>query len=133
MVVQLRHAFIANDLEQVISIIKTLFKNIPSQIFIVQAEAYYHSLIYLTFRYLGVYIESEVNESDARLDAVVQTGVHIYIFEFKLGRSVKEALDQIRKKGYADKYRHEGKTIIGVGVNFSTEQKTVEEWKAEEV
>lgn len=73
LVVELQNAFRQNDLEQVISIIKTLFKNIPSQIFIAQAEAYYHSLIYLTFRYLGVYIESEVNEPDARLDAVVPT------------------------------------------------------------
>ncbi len=133
MVVQLRHAFVANDLEQVISIIKTLFKNIPSQIFIAQAEAYYHSLIYLTFRYLGVYIESEVNESDARLDAVVQTDTRIYIFEFKLDRSADEALDQIREKGYADKYRHEDKTIVGVGVNFSSEDKTVGEWRVEGV
>lgn len=133
LIIELQNAFISNNLEQVISIIKTLFKNIPSQIFIAQAEAYYHSLIYLAFRYLGVYIESEVNESDARLDAVVQTDTHIYIFEFKLDRSAKEALDQIREKGYADKYRHEGKPILGVGVNFSSEQKTVEEWLAEEV
>lgn len=53
MVVHLYRAFRANDLPQVIRLIKSIFKNISSQIFIRDAEAYYHSLIYLVFFYLG--------------------------------------------------------------------------------
>lgn len=78
MVIQLYEAFQANDMKQVIKLIKSIFKNIPSQTFIAEAEAYYHSLIYLVFFYLGQYIESEVNTNDGRLDCVVQTPDHIY-------------------------------------------------------
>ncbi|MBV7338127.1 AAA family ATPase [Chloroflexi bacterium TSY] len=55
MVVQLYQAFNANDTERLIKLIKSIFKNIPSQIFIKEAEAYYHSLIYLVFFYLDQY------------------------------------------------------------------------------
>jgi hypothetical protein len=47
LVIHLHKAFQANDLERVIEIIKSIFKKIPSQIFLKEAEAYYHSLIYL--------------------------------------------------------------------------------------
>ena len=49
MVVKLHKAFLANDMAAVIEIIKTVFKKIPYPIFIQDREAYYHSLIYLTF------------------------------------------------------------------------------------
>ena len=104
MVIQLAEAFNANDIEQVITLIKSIFKNIPAQIFIKKAEAYYHSLIYLVFFYLGQYTDAEVNTNDGRLDCVVKTPAHIYILEFKLDKSADEALQQIKDKGYADKY-----------------------------
>ena len=104
MVVHLHKAFQANDMERVIKLVKSIFKNIPSHIFIKEAEAYYHSLIYLVFFYLGQYSESEVNTSDGRLDCVVKTPTHIYVLEFKLNQSADAAMQQIKDRGYADKY-----------------------------
>lgn len=66
-VIQLYEAFRTNDLDQVIKLVKSIFKNIPSHIFLSKAEAYYHSLIYLVFFYLGQYTESKVNTNDGRL------------------------------------------------------------------
>lgn len=132
MVIQLFHAFNANDIEQVISLIKSIFKNIPSQIFLGKAEAYYHSLIYLVFFYLGQYAEAEVNTNNGQLDCVVQTPTHIYIIEFKLDKSADEALKQINEKGYAKKYLSDPRPKILLGINFSREEKTVDEWRVEE-
>ncbi|MEZ4864492.1 MAG: AAA family ATPase [Caldilineaceae bacterium] len=92
MVIQLYEAFHANNVVCVIDLIKRIFKNIPSQIFLAKAEAYYHSLIYLVFFYLGQYTQSEVNTNDGRLDCLVQTPTHIYILEFKLDQSAAAAL-----------------------------------------
>ncbi|MBV7335902.1 ATP-binding protein [Chloroflexi bacterium TSY] len=129
MVVQLYEAFHANDMERLITLIKSIFKNIPSQIFIRAAEAYYHSLIYLVFFYLGQYTESEVNTNDGRLDCIVKTPTHIYILEFKLDKSADEALQQIRDKGYADKYAADPRPKVLLAINFSSENKTVDGWK----
>lgn len=131
LVVDLYKAFAANDLERVITLVKSIFKSIPSQIFIANAEHYYHSLIYLVFFYLGLYTESEVNTSDGRLDCVVKTPAHIYVIEFKLDKSAGAALRQIKDKGYAERYRADPREKVLVGINFSSATKTVEGWKAE--
>ena len=130
-VVSLYRAFAARDLEQAIKLIKSIFKTIPSHIFIKEAESYYHSLIYLVFHYLGLYTESEVNTNNGRLDCVVKTPNHIYVIEFKLNKSADEAMQQIKSKGYAEKYRADPREKVLLGVNFSSELKTVEGWKSE--
>ena len=132
-VVYLYRAFAANDMDQVITLIKSIFKNIPSHIFIKEAEAYYHSLIYLVFFYLGQYTDAEVNTNDGRLDCVVKTPDHIYVLEFKLDKRADDALKQIKDKGYADKYATDPRPKVLLGINFSSEQKTVDDWKMNEM
>ncbi len=127
-VISLRKAFMENDLQKVISIINSLFKSIPSQIFIKEKEAYYHSVVFLIFEYLGQFIEAEVNTSDGRIDAVVQTPTHAYILEFKLDESAATAVQQIKQKGYLEKYANSDKKITGIGINFSSRQKCVSDW-----
>ncbi|MEZ4863095.1 MAG: PD-(D/E)XK nuclease domain-containing protein [Caldilineaceae bacterium] len=118
---------------RVIDLIKSIFKNIPAQIFLAKAEAYYHNLIYLVFFYLGQYTQSEVNTNNGRLDCVVQTPTHIYILKFKLDKSADDALRQIRDRGYADKYTADPRPKVLAGINFSHKEKTVEDWKVETV
>jgi hypothetical protein len=130
-VVHLYKAFLHNDVEQVIKLIKSIFKNIPSQIFISEAEAYYHSLIYLVFFYLGQYTHSEVNTSDGRLDCVVESPTHVYIIEFKLDQSAAAALQQIKQRGYHEKYAADPRRKVLLGINFNRHTKTVEDWLAE--
>jgi hypothetical protein len=130
-VVSLFRAFVANDLERVITLVKSIFKTIPSHIFIAEAESYYHSLIHLVFHYLGLYTESEVNTNDGRLDCVVKTPTHIYVLEFKLNKSAEKALQQIKDKAYAEKYRADPRQKVLVGVNFSSALKTVDGWVSE--
>ena len=133
MVIQLYQAFRTNDLDEIIKLIKGIFKNIPSQIFLSKAEAYYHSLIYLVFFYLGQYTESEVNTNNGRLDCVVQSPTHIYILEFKLDESAAAALAQIKVRGYADKYAADPRPKVLLGINFSSQDKTVADWLREVV
>ncbi len=78
-----------------------------------------------------MYTDSEVNTNDGRLDCVVKTPTHIYVIEFKLDKGAEEALQQIRDKAYAEKYRADPREKVLVGINFSSELKTVEGWKAE--
>lgn len=131
MVVKLHKAFLANDMAAVIEIIKTVFKKIPYPIFIQDREAYYHSLIYLTFFYLGQFAEAEVNESNARVDCVVKTPTHIYIIEFKLDETAQTALRQIKNRDYAGAFRDDPRPKVLLGINFSSQLKSVDDWLVE--
>lgn len=132
-VIHLRKAFEEKKLEHLIRLIKSIFKNIPNQIFKAKGEFYYHSLVYLVFFYLGEYIESEVNTNDGRLDAVVKTANYIYILEFKLDENGTIALEQIKNKGYAEKYYKDDREKILIGINFNSKLKTVDDWKFESI
>jgi gamma-glutamylcysteine synthetase len=52
----------------------------------------------------------------------------VYIFEFKFNKTAEEALTQIHKRQYANKYKAAGKTITGIGVNFSTAKRGIDTW-----
>ncbi len=124
-------AFKRNDMEAVMQQINYVFSTIPNIIFQAKTEGYYQSLIHLTFTYLGIYLQSEVNTSRGRCDTVVYTDTHVYILEFKLDKPVEKALEQITKKAYIDAFKaqHPNKTIVKVGISFDSSKKEVGDWK----
>jgi Predicted AAA-ATPase/PD-(D/E)XK nuclease superfamily len=128
---EIRKALNSCNFDKVERIFNSIFKSIPYQIWQHENEPggvphYYHALIHLTFRLLGIYAESEVQSSDGRLDSLVQLENHAYCFEFKLDGSAEVALQQIKDKGYLQPYLHSNKTCIGIGLNFSSATKKVE-------
>ena len=132
--VQLKQAFLKQDLKTFFIHFNTLFAKIPYQIFEQHKESYYHSIIFLVFELLGFYIDAEVSTSIGRIDAVVKTGTHIYILEFKVDDTAQNAIQQIKDKKYAEKYLSEqkkGKKIIFIGV--ACQEKTIKEYLVEEV
>jgi Predicted AAA-ATPase/PD-(D/E)XK nuclease superfamily len=131
--VDLRNILLKCELDKLQSFFNTLFKSIPYEVWQKENEHFYHALIHLTFRLLGIYVESQVQTSDGRIDALVQLNDYVYAFEFKLDGSAQEAFQQIKTKGYLQPYQHQGKQCIGIGVNFSKELKKIEEILWEEI
>jgi hypothetical protein len=132
-VLQLEEAFRRNDIARVVTVINAMLKGVPSLLLDEKGEHFYHALVHLHFRYLGLFIQSEVHTSDGRMDAMVQTPTHIYLLEFKIDQSAEVALEQIRRKGYAEAFRLENKPVIGVGINFDTVKRAVSDWASAEV
>jgi GTPase SAR1 family protein len=124
-------AFQEADLERVKALLNALLSGLPSETFDKKSEGLFHGLLHFVFQLLGMYIKSEVHSSRGRADSIVETSTHVFIFEFKFNRSAAEALTQIKDKKYADKYRVFNKTIIGIGVNFMSENKEIEGWETE--
>lgn len=60
---------------------------------------------------------------------------HIYLFEFKVVEQLPDgrALEQIKHKGYADKYRATGQPVHLVGVEFSSERRQIVGFEMEPV
>jgi hypothetical protein len=75
---------------------------------------------------------AEERNAVGRSDLVVETSNTVYIFEFKLNKSVDEALRQIEEKGYAAPYALANKKIVKIGVNFDSKTRNIAEWRTAE-
>ncbi len=95
-----------------------------------EKERYFHYTFYLILRLVSVYtVYTEKEQSEGRVDCIVETDKYIYIFEFKLDGSADEALHQIEEKGYVRPYLDDSRKLYRIGVSFSSETGTVEDWK----
>ncbi|WP_018337484.1 ATP-binding protein [Butyricimonas synergistica] len=96
-----------------------------------EKERYFHYTFYLLMRLVSVYtVYTEKQQSEGRVDCIVETDAHVYIFEFKLDGTADEALRQIEEKGYALPYLEDPRHLHRVGVSFSSDTGTVDDWKA---
>jgi hypothetical protein len=57
---------------------------------------------------------------------------YVYVVELKINSTPEMALKQIDEKGYAVPYMEGRRTVYKIGVNFSTETRTISEWKTVE-
>jgi hypothetical protein len=130
---KLRKALTNEDFDEVTEIINNLFKSIPYTLWSEQSESFYHAILHLTFRLLGIHIQSEQMTSNGRLDSILHFPDKIYCLEFKLDKSATEALNQIKKKGYLDPYKNDGRKRIAIGINFSKKDKAIDGILWEEV
>ncbi len=94
-------------------------------------EWYYQNLLYAILATCGLNVQTEIRTSSGRIDFVVISPKTIFLFEFKLNKSAEEAFKQIDEKEYEKKFSFEGKHVWKIGVNFSSEVRTVDEWKIE--
>ena len=94
-------------------------------------EWYYQNLLYAILATCGLNVQTEIRTSDGRIDFVLFSPKSIFLFEFKLNKTAQEALSQIDEKDYAQKFSFEDRKIWKIGVNFSSEKRTVDEWKIE--
>ena len=95
-----------------------------------ERERYFHYTFYLIFRLVSVYtVYTEKEQSEGRVDCIVETPDYVYIFEFKLDGSADEALKQIEEKGYARPYASDRRLIYKIGASFSSQTGTIDDWK----
>lgn len=93
------------------------------------AELYFQNALYLVFKIMGFYTQVELPTSDGRMDVIIQTSDYIYIIECKLDGSAEEALQQIESKNYAAPFTMDKRTIIKLGINFSSKTRGIDSWK----
>lgn len=96
-------------------------------------EQNYQTAVYLIFKLMGQFVETEVHCAAGRADCIVHTADSIYIFEFKLdgNGSAEDAIAQIKEKGYAAPFKSSGKKIVLIGSSFDKKERTIKDWKYE--
>jgi hypothetical protein len=92
-------------------------------------ETYYHKQLFIIFRMLHNNAWAEVQQAVGKPDIIVKTRRYIYIIEVKLDSTPKVALEQIEAKQYAVPYLTDGREIVKLGVNFSSETRTIDVWE----
>jgi hypothetical protein len=129
----------ANDLAGLKALFHAFYATIPHNWYtnstVAQYEGYYASIFYSYFASLGLEITLEDTTNHGRIDMTVRFEGRIYIFEFKVVELVPEgrALQQIKDKQYADKYRATGAPIYLIGVEFSKESRNIVGFEVEQV
>jgi hypothetical protein len=116
--------------DDMLETLKIFFAGIPYDI-TERKEKYYQTIFFTVFKLLGAAVETETRTATGRLDAVVKTPERIFIFEFKLGGTAKDALQQIKDKHYAAPYLDDGREIICAGVAFGLEERNLTDWLIE--
>ena len=125
------------DIERVLTLIKALMASIPYDSF-PEGEQFlrehnYQTAVYLIFHLMGQYVRTEVHGSVGRSDVEVETSNAIYIFEFKVGGKPVDAIAQIKKQGYANKYASSNKSIFLIGAIINRNKRTLGKWKIEKL
>ena len=94
-----------------------------------ECERYFQYTFYLIMQMIGHYntmVEKETSEG--RIDCVVECPDYVYVMEFKKDGSAQSALEQIRERGYTKPYLTDKRKVFSIGVNFSSEKGTIEEY-----
>ena len=97
-------------------------------------EGHYQQMLFVIFTLLSAYmVDLEVRTPRGRVDMVLRTATHIYIFELKLGKSADAAMRQIDFKDYPKRFAMCGLPVVKVGINFDIEKHNITDWKVENV
>ena len=78
----------------------------------------------------GADIIAEEPTAKGRADIILKVQKGIYVIELKYDGTAEEALAQIDQRGYAEKYRLDGRPITKVGIAFSSKERNITEWKS---
>jgi hypothetical protein len=131
----LKRAFLQNNLATAEEILTSLFAGLAFDVYThqtqKQVEGFYHGLIHILFKCLGIYMQSEVHSTKGRADSIVETPTHIYFLEFKINSDAVTAFNQIVTKKYATPYTADSRIKTGIGVNFSSGTKEMDAWHVE--
>ena len=93
-----------------------------------ELELYFQNTMYVMFKMMGLYVKTEYRTSNGRIDITLETDKYVYIIELKRDQSPEVALAQIEEKGYDKPFLASGKQIIKLGINFSSETRTIDGW-----
>ena len=95
-------------------------------------EGHYQQMMYVIFSILDNYVDVKVRTPRGRVDMVLRTATHLYLFELKIGKSADAAMRQIDLKEYPKRFALCGLPIVKVAINFDMDKHTITDWIVDE-
>jgi hypothetical protein len=107
--------------------LSSLFADTPYEL-VRDLENHYQNVLFIVTKLMGFYVKAEYHTSEGRIDLLLQTDAYTYVMEFKLDGTAEEAMQQIEVKNYAQPFAADRRTLVKVGVNFSSTTRNIERW-----
>ena len=118
-----------NDLPPFIEAIRTFYASVPYQLAQDNRnEHFYHALLYTLLTSFGADVRVEEPSAKGRADLTLLMPRGIYVMELKYNDTAAAALAQMDARGYADKYRLDGRPVTKIGLSFSSEERNITDW-----
>ena len=136
---RLYKTLLSKDLTALKDLFHAFFASIPYQWYtkndMANYEGYYASIFYSYFAALGLNVMVEDSTNHGRIDMTLQFNHYVYIFEFKVVELAPKgkAMQQLKDKAYADKYRVLNQPIYLIGVEFAKTERNIVGFEVEEV
>ena len=130
LVIKFVKAVIADDMEQALTLMRAYLAGVSYRLSN-KTERDVQTIFYLVFSLIGSFIKVEEESAHGRADVVITLPSVVYVMELKFDGSADAALRQIDEKGYLIPYTADGKRLVKVGVNYSSEERTITEWRIE--
>ena len=129
-VIKFVKAVVADDMELALTLMRAYLAGVSYRLSN-KTERDVQTIFYLVFSLIGGFINVEEESSHGRADVVITLPSVVYVMELKFDGSADAALRQIDEKGYLIPYTADGKRLVKVGVNYSSEERTITEWRIE--
>lgn len=120
------------DMSAFLPHLKTFYDKFPYTL-INNNERHYQAVMYTIFALLGLDITPEQPTSDGRIDMVLKTEDCIYIFELKYKKDAATAMTQIKNKKYASAFSDDKRKKMLVGINFSEDRRSIDDWEIQTI
>lgn len=117
----------SGNAEEFMKNLQAYFAGIPYRLKM-DDENNFHNAFFILMSLLDLSVEAEASTSDGRMDLLLKSKKFIFIVELKYDGSAQAALDQIEHKKYAMQFHGDSRTIIKIGVNFSSKFRRIENW-----
>ena len=127
MLVQARSSLVEQGVETLLrKNLKAAFAAVPHEWKIEdEKEAKRYFLLFL--KLCGADISGERQSAMGRADAILKDRSGVYVFEFKYGKTSREAVDQARSKDYAGPWLDGAPPVFLVGVNYDPAKRGIDD------
>ena len=106
--------------------LKAAFAAVPHE-WKIESEKEAKRYFLLFMKLIGADISGERQSARGRADAVLADKGGVYVFEFKYGKTPREALDQARGKEYAGPWLDSSLPVFYVGVNYDPAKRGIDD------
>ncbi len=120
-----------NDMDGALGMLQDFLETVP-YCQGANTEGHYQQMMYVIFSILNHYVDVEVRTPRGRVDMVLRTATHLYLFELKLNQDAATAMHQIDLKQYPKRFMQCNLPIVKVGINFDVEKHNISDWTIEE-
>ena len=129
-------ALVYGNIDKAMKLMKSYFASIPYPeggkdvlADMQKNEYYYETVFYIMLSMMNIAVLTQVKSCRGRADAVMFSPHTIFVFEIKINKPAKEALAQIDEKGYMVPFEADERKLVKIGISFSTETRTIEDWE----